>query len=38
LSDKKGDSLVDRAQKLKDLGAPTKKGLPKEFLQTSTKN
>jgi DNA recombination protein RmuC len=38
LSDKKGDSLIDRAQKLKDLGSPTKKDLPKEFLQTSTKN
>jgi DNA recombination protein RmuC len=38
LSDKKGDSLIERVQKLKDLGSPTKKELPKEFLQTSPKN
>lgn len=31
-SDKKGDSLVDRAQKLKELGSPTKKEMPKELL------
>ncbi|MDR0800801.1 MAG: DNA recombination protein RmuC [Endomicrobium sp.] len=27
-SDKKGDSLIERAQRLKDLGSPTKKEMP----------
>ncbi|MDR2251528.1 MAG: DNA recombination protein RmuC [Endomicrobium sp.] len=31
-SDKKGDSLVARAQKLKELGSPTKKEIPKDLL------
>jgi DNA recombination protein RmuC len=31
-SDKKGDSLVDRAEKLKELGAPIKKEMPKELI------
>jgi len=30
--DKKGDSLVARAQKLKELGSPTRKEMPKELL------
>jgi DNA recombination protein RmuC len=33
-SDKKGDSLIERAQKLKELGAPTKKEMPEEILKT----
>jgi DNA recombination protein RmuC len=33
-SDKKGDSLIERAQKLKELGSYTKKELPKEVLDT----
>jgi len=32
-SDKKGDSLIERAQKLKELGSPTKKEMPEEFLK-----
>jgi DNA recombination protein RmuC len=32
-SEKKGDSLVERAQKLKELGSPTKKEIPKEILK-----
>lgn len=31
-SDKKGDSLVARAQKLKELGSPTNKEIPKDLL------
>jgi DNA recombination protein RmuC len=31
-SDKKGDSLVARAQKLKELGSPTNKEIPKNLL------
>jgi DNA recombination protein RmuC len=31
-SDKKGDSLVERVQKLKELGASVKKDMPKELL------
>jgi DNA recombination protein RmuC len=31
-SDKKGDSILERAKKLKELGVITKKNLPKEFL------
>jgi DNA recombination protein RmuC len=31
-SDKKGDSILERAKKLKELGVTTKKNLPKEFL------
>jgi DNA recombination protein RmuC len=34
-SDKKGDSLVARAQKLKELGSPTKKEIPKDLLNDS---
>jgi DNA recombination protein RmuC len=30
-TDKKGDSLIARAQKLKELGSPTKKEMPKEL-------
>jgi DNA recombination protein RmuC len=33
-SDKKGDSLVERVQKLKELGASTKKEMPEEILKT----
>lgn len=32
-SDKKGDSLIERAQKLKELGASTKKEMPEEILK-----
>ncbi|MDR3256679.1 MAG: DNA recombination protein RmuC [Endomicrobium sp.] len=32
-SDKKGDSLIDRAQRLKELGSSTKKNLPEEILK-----
>ncbi|MDR3124740.1 MAG: DNA recombination protein RmuC [Endomicrobium sp.] len=32
-SDKKGDSLIDRVQKLKELGASTKKEIPHELLK-----
>lgn len=32
-SDKRGDSLIERAQKLKDLGAHAKKEIPKELLK-----
>ncbi|MDR2666348.1 MAG: DNA recombination protein RmuC [Endomicrobium sp.] len=32
-SDKKGDSLIERAQKLKELGASTKKEIPEEILK-----
>ncbi|MDR2395301.1 MAG: DNA recombination protein RmuC [Endomicrobium sp.] len=32
-SDKKGDSLIDRVQKLKELGASTKKDMPQELLK-----
>jgi DNA recombination protein RmuC len=32
-SDKTGDSLVERAQKLKELGSSTKKEIPKELLR-----
>jgi len=31
-SDKKGDSLIERVQKLKELGASAKKDMPKELL------
>jgi DNA recombination protein RmuC len=34
-SDKKGDSLIDRVQKLKELGASTKKEIPQELLKRS---
>ncbi|MDR0617571.1 MAG: DNA recombination protein RmuC [Endomicrobium sp.] len=34
-SDKKGDSLIDRVQKLKELGASTKKEIPQELLKQS---
>jgi DNA recombination protein RmuC len=34
-SDKKGDSLIERVEKLKELGAPTKKEIPKEILETA---
>ena len=33
-SDKTGDSLIERAQKLKKLGASTKKEIPEELLKT----
>jgi DNA recombination protein RmuC len=33
-SDKKGNSLIERAQKLKDLGSPTKKEIPEALLKT----
>ncbi|MDR0723560.1 MAG: DNA recombination protein RmuC [Endomicrobium sp.] len=32
-SDKKGDSLIERVQKLKELGANTKKEMPQELLK-----
>ncbi|MDR1418368.1 MAG: DNA recombination protein RmuC [Endomicrobium sp.] len=32
-SDKKGDSLIERVQKLKELGASTKKEMPQELLK-----
>ncbi|MDR1474634.1 MAG: DNA recombination protein RmuC [Endomicrobium sp.] len=31
-TDKKGESLIARAQKLKELGSPTKKEMPKELI------
>ncbi|MDR1926911.1 MAG: DNA recombination protein RmuC [Endomicrobium sp.] len=34
-SDKKGDSLIERVEKLKELGSPTKKEIPKEILKTA---
>jgi DNA recombination protein RmuC len=34
-SDKKGDSLIDRVQKLKELGASTKKEIPQKLLKQS---
>lgn len=33
-SDKKGNSLIERVQKLKDLGSPTKKEIPEDFSKT----
>ncbi|MCA6073057.1 MAG: DNA recombination protein RmuC [Endomicrobium sp.] len=33
-SDKTGDSLIERAQKLKELGVSTKKEIPEELLKT----
>jgi DNA recombination protein RmuC len=32
-SDKKGNSLIERVQKLKDLGSPTKKEISEDFLK-----
>lgn len=34
-SDKKGDSLIERVQKLKELGASVKKDMPKELLENN---
>jgi DNA recombination protein RmuC len=34
-SDKKGNSLIARVQRLKDLGSPTKKEIPEDFLKDS---
>ncbi|WP_413906291.1 DNA recombination protein RmuC [Candidatus Endomicrobiellum trichonymphae] len=37
-SDKKGNSLIAKAQRLKDLGSPTKKEIPEDLLKNGDKN